>query len=162
MTSSHSTVSEAADSAVAGEPDTRWCVRRHLRFGWWSLALFVALGATLESLHGFKVGMYLNSSNETRRLLWTLAHAHGTLLGLLNIGFAATVSLLPEWTAGSLRIASGSLLASTALLPAGFFLGGVYIHDGDPGLAITLVPPGALLLLVAVVLAARAIDNAKK
>jgi hypothetical protein len=118
------------------------------------------LGAVLETLHGFKVGMYLDVSNETRRLLWTLAHAHGTLLALVNIAFAMTVSLLPGWTVGSLRIASGSLLASTALLPAGFFLGGVYIHDGDPGLGITVVPPGAFLLLIAVVLTARATTRA--
>lgn len=140
--------------------DQRWCVRRHLRAGWWTLAVFIALGAVLESLHGFKVAMYLNTSNETRRLLWTLAHAHGTLLGLLNIAFACTVSLCPGRAFSSLRIASGSLLAATVLLPAGFFLGGVYISEGDPGLAITLVPPGAVLLLVAVVLTAVEVTRA--
>ena len=64
-------------------------VRRHLRFGWWSLATFGLLGLVLETLHGFKVGAYLDVSNETRRLMWTLAHAHGTLLGLVHLGFAS-------------------------------------------------------------------------
>ena len=134
--------------------DQHWCVRRHLCVGWWTLAVFIALGAVLESLHGFKVAVYLNTSNETRRLLWTLAHAHGTLLGLINVAFACTVALRPGRAVRSLRVASGSLLAGTVLLPAGFFLGGIYISEGDPGLAITLVPPGAALLLVAVVLTA--------
>ena len=54
--------------------------RRHIRFGWWSLLVFASAGLVLESLHGFKVRAYLDTSNETRRLMWTLAHAHGTLL----------------------------------------------------------------------------------
>ncbi|HEY8174006.1 MAG TPA: hypothetical protein VIH21_13040, partial [Dehalococcoidia bacterium] len=58
--------------------------RRHLRFGWWSLFVFATLGLTLEALHGFKVRAYLDVSNDTRRLMWTLAHAHGTLLGLVH------------------------------------------------------------------------------
>jgi len=43
--------------------------KRHLRFGWWTLLIFLTLGLGLEALHGFKVGMYLKSSNETRRLM---------------------------------------------------------------------------------------------
>src|SRR4051794_6786004 len=62
-------------------------VRSHLRFGWWSLLLFLTLGMVLEGLHGFKVAWYLNVSTQTRRLLWTLAHAHGTALGLVHIAF---------------------------------------------------------------------------
>ena len=68
--------------------------RRHLRFGWWSLLLFATLGLVLESLQGFKVRAYLDVSNETRRLMWTLAHAHGTLGGLLHLGLAASVGHL--------------------------------------------------------------------
>lgn len=51
--------------------------RRHLRFGWWSLLFFLTFGLGLETLHGLKVGWYLDVENETRRLMWTLAHAHG-------------------------------------------------------------------------------------
>ena len=32
------------------------------------------------------------------------------------------------------------------MIPLGFFLGGVHIYDGDPGLSVLLVPPGVLLL----------------
>ena len=64
---------------------------RHLAFGWWSLFVFGALGLILETLHGFKVPAYLDVSNESRRLMWTLAHAHGTLLGLIHIAFALTL-----------------------------------------------------------------------
>ena len=58
---------------------------RNLRFGWWALLFFLSLGAVLETLQGFKIGWYLDVGNETRRLMFTLAHAHGTLLALVNI-----------------------------------------------------------------------------
>ena len=57
---------------------------RHMKFGWWSLCLFMLLGFFLEYLHGFKVDYYLNVGNEMRRLMFTLAHAHGTLFGSDN------------------------------------------------------------------------------
>ena len=31
-------------------------VRTHLAFGWWSLAVFTALGLLLETAHGLKLG----------------------------------------------------------------------------------------------------------
>ncbi len=105
------------------------------------------------------MGSYLNVSNETRRLpqLWTLAHAHGTLLGLVNLAFAATLRALPAWPEPNQRFASSCLLAATVLMPAGFFLGGVFIYSGDPGLGILLVPAGGILLFAAVFLTARAL-----
>ena len=138
---------------------TPWVVdytRRHMCIGWWTVLIFLSLGVVLEGLHGFKVGWYLNASNETRRLMWTLAHAHGTLLGLLHIAFGLTAFLFPKWPDRKRSLAANSLLAATVLIPGGFFLGGVVIHSGDPGLGILLVPLGALLLWVAVFLAARA------
>ncbi len=128
--------------------------KRHLRFGWWVLMVFLTMGLALEALHGFKAGLYLNVSKETRRLMWTLAHAHGTLLGLVNIAFALSVRLLPEWAARERGVASLCLRGATLLLPAGFFLGGLFIYSGDPGLGILLVPVGGLLLLLAVFLTA--------
>jgi hypothetical protein len=131
--------------------------RRHLRFGWWSLALFLSFGIVLEGLHGFKVRAYLDVGNETRRLMWTLAHAHGTLLSLVHIAWAGTLRMLPSATrTGAI---SACLFAATALLPGGFFLGGVVIHAGDPGLGIVFVPAGALLLLCGVVLIARRVGE---
>jgi hypothetical protein len=129
--------------------------RRHLRFGWWSLLIFLTLGLILEGLHGSKVGAYLNVSNETRRLMWTLAHAHGTLLALVSLAFGFTVRFCPDWPARQRAAASVCLRGAILLMPAGFFLGGVFIYSGDPGLGILLVPVGGLLLFIAVFLAAR-------
>src|SRR5256885_9744837 len=117
---------------------TALLVRRHLRFGWWTLLIFLTAGLVLEALHGFKVGAYLNVSNETRRLMWTLAHAHGALLGLVNLGFAATARVLTAWPEPNKRFTSTALLGATVLMPAGFFLGGLFIYAGDPGLGILL------------------------
>ena len=47
-------------------------------------------------------------------------------------------------------------MAATALMPAGFFLGGFYLHGGDPGLGILLLPVGAVFLALAVFMMARA------
>ena len=138
------------------EPAARELSRLHLRVGWWALLLFLACGIALEALHGFKAGFYLDVRNETRRLVWTLAHAHGTLLSILNLVFAATLPAMPDWTGASRVAASRCLLGALILLPLGFFLGGVFVHEGDPGLGVLLVPPGALLLFVAVFLTARA------
>lgn len=131
-------------------------VRRHLRFGWWSLLCFLTLGLSLELMHGFKLDIYLNAANETRRLLWTLAHAHGTLLSILNVVFALSIRATASASAPSLAIASRCLIGATLLLPLGFFSGGIFIFAGDPGLPVLLVPLGALLLFIAVLLTARA------
>jgi hypothetical protein len=129
---------------------------RHLRFGWWSLLAFLTLGVVLEALHGFKIGWYLDVPNETRRLTWTLAHAHGTLISLINIVYGVTLWTVPGLPTG-LAGASRLLVAANILLPMGFFAGGLFFHDGDPGLGILLVPVGAVALFLGVFLAARAV-----
>ena len=126
-------------------------IARHLRFGWCAILVSVLLGAGLETLHGFKVAWYLGVASESRRLMWTLAHAHGTLLGLVNVAFAATLALRPPPVRRQ-RMASSCLIAATVLIPAGFFLGGCFIYAGDPGLPVLLVPPGAALLVWGLVL----------
>jgi len=131
-------------------------VRRHLRVGWYALFVFLVMGAALELCHGFKIPAYIDVSNHTRRLMWTLAHAHGALLGLINIAFAFTLRGLAGWTAGRRELAGRCLLAATVLMPLGFFMGGLIIYDGDPGLGVLLVPLGALLLFVSVFMTARA------
>lgn len=120
--------------------------RRHQRIGWWSLAGFAALGLALECLHGLKVGLYLDVGNDTRRLLWTLAHAHGALVGVLHVLYGLTLR-----HAAVSSLTSQCLTLAGLLLPAGFFLGGIGIHGGDPGLGVLLVPPGGLLLVTALV-----------
>lgn len=129
-------------------------VARHLRIGWWSLAVFGLLGLVLETLHGFKVGAYLDASNETRRLMWTLAHAHGTLLGLVHLGFAATARIA-GLNGGRLQPASSALVGASLLLPGGFLLGGIQFYAGDPGVGVALVPVGAALTVFAAVTVAR-------
>jgi hypothetical protein len=150
---------ESPRERLAGDPAA--LAHRHLRFGWWTLLLFLTLGLVLEALHGFKIGAYLNPSNDTRRLVWTLAHAHGTLFGLLNIAFAFSVGRTPDWPARPRAIASACLRGATLLMPAGFFLGGVRVYAGDPGVGIVLVPVGGLLLLAAVLLTALSVKLAK-
>lgn len=133
--------------------------RRHLRLGWWSLLFFTTLGLVLELLHGLKIRAYLDVSNDTRRLMWTLAHAHGTLLAMLNIVFGLTLRVVPEFTPSRLAFISLALAGATIVVPAAFFLGGVVFYGGDPGLGIVLLPVGAFLLLAAIFRIARGIDS---
>ncbi len=128
-------------------------MRRHLRIGYWALALFVTLGLALEALHAFKVGAYLDVESETRRLMWRLAHAHGTLLALIHVAYALTVRAAPSC---SKPIASGGLTAALILIPGGFFAGGVSVHGGDPSPAVLLVPAGFVALVISLVAVARA------
>jgi hypothetical protein len=128
---------------------------RHLTFGWWTVCAFAALGLTLETLHGFKVAAYLDVSNETRRLMWRLAHAHGALLGLVHIVYGLALIALPGLGGPNSSLISKSLIGASLLLPGGFLLGGISFYAGDPGLGVVLVPVGAILLLAALFLIAR-------
>lgn len=139
---------------TARSPEQQQTARQHLRFGWWCLAFFLTTGLVLEALHGLKVGWYLDVGNETRRLMWTLGHAHGALLSLVNMAFALAVLVLPARNPRWQAVASRCLLAATVLLPGGFFLGGIAVYGGDPGLGVLLTPVGGLLLLVGVLLTA--------
>jgi hypothetical protein len=132
----------------------RRLARRHHRLGWWALLVFLSVGIVLETLHGFKIGFYLDPANRTRRLMWTLGHAHGTLLALVNIAFAAGLTQLGAWNERRLKLGSFFLLDALVLLPAGFLLGGVNPSEVDPSPGVLLVPIGALFLLAAVALIA--------
>ena len=118
-----------------------------LRTGWLLLAVSLPLGVTLEALHGFKVQAYVSS--EMRREMWRLAHAHGTLLGLLCLVFTLLAEKhIPE----SVRPSIAKLVRwGAVLMPLGFFAGGILNSEGDPSLGILLVPVGAVLLIVALV-----------
>ncbi|MEO6596720.1 MAG: hypothetical protein ABIP94_18390 [Planctomycetota bacterium] len=132
---------------MTSDPETSRLVRRHLRFGWASLFVFVLLGGVLESMHGFKIDWYLAVGNETRRLLWRLAHAHGTFLGLVHVAFALSVAHIGGQAP---RLSSACLMGASIALPGGFLLGGFGVQGGDPGAGIVLVPLGLLLLLIAI------------
>ena len=121
--------------------------RRHFKIGWWSLFVFVCLGIMLEGMLAFRVGWYLDGGdNETHRLMLRLGHAHGTLLSVINIVFAASLARL-SLPVGARVLASRCLAAATLLVPGGFILGGLVTHGADPGLGIILLPVGAILLL---------------
>lgn len=120
--------------------------RKAVTCGWFLLAVFLPLGLTLEALHALKLPAYFGSA--LRRELWTLAHAHGNLPGLLRLAFGA----LGERYVPDPRLRqsiSAWLRAGAVLMPAGFFLGGVLNHEGDPSWGIFLVPAGGLCLLYA-------------
>ena len=132
-------------------------MRRHLSAGWWGLGLYLLLGVVLEGLHATKAGLYLDVGNETRRLLFRLAHAHGTLLALVNIVYGLTIRVVPS---AASALASGSLLVVLLLMPAGFFLGGIWAQGGDPGLGAVLIPAGALALVLGVTVVATSVSKA--
>ena len=119
----------------------------NLRLGWWMVVGFACLGLILEGLHAFKVPLYLDVGAEPRRLMWTLAHAHGVLLGLVQVALGLTqhslkIPLSERWN---------QLLAAGALLiPLGFFLGGFAIAGGDPGPGVLLVPFGAAAVIATI------------
>ena len=120
-------------------------VKLHLAIGWLGLSIYLTLGIGLEILHAMKVDFYLDLHNQTRRLMWTLAHSHGTLFSLLHIGYAATVH-----ATGNRQFPKSISIAFTLgllLMPAGFFLGGLKFQSGDPGIGVFLVPVGAFAIL---------------
>ena len=122
-------------------------IRKTVRLGWLLLAIAIPFGVTLEALHGFKVQAYLAS--DVRREMWRLAHAHGTLLGMLCLICGA---IGEAWVPEAIRTRVMAMIRwGAVLMPLGFFLGGILNSEGDPSLGILLVPVGALLLVVALV-----------
>ncbi len=128
--------------------------RRHLVIGWAGLSVFLSLGIILEILHGLKLDLYLDVRNSTRRLMWTLAHAHGTLFSLVHLAFALTASRL---VSSRLQAASHCLTWALILMPLGFLFGGLWLYGSDPGLGILLVPLGAISMLLGVLLTLRSV-----
>ncbi len=149
-------MSETSERSGAAERE-QGLRRRHLRFGWAALLAFAALGALLELFHALKLGAYLDAGSETRRLMWRLAHAHGVLLGLINVVFGLMVAHWSKGAAAQRERASACLIAAACLLPLGFLLGGVFVAGGDPGLPVLLVPLGIPLLLAALWWTARGV-----
>lgn len=124
---------------------------RHLR---WSLALtavFLALGIWLEAMIGLRLGGWVD--DPLRREFLRLGHAHGGLLGLVNVGVHWGLHALatPAAWAGAIRRATW---AGALLVGVGFVAGGLLHGPTDPGPPILVVPAGALLLLAGLVAAA--------
>ncbi len=136
----------------AAEGAAQGISRACLVHGWVMVTLFLTMGLVLESFHLVKLPLYVDV--HLRRELWTLAHAHGTLLGAITILFGLSVARLERVRA---LAAAGKLLrAGSVLVPLGFLLGGVGNSEGDPSLFILLVPTGAALALLGLALLAKA------
>jgi hypothetical protein len=148
-TADASATAPTPQSQLAAASVPRGRVRLHLRFGWIGLLVCALLGILLEVLHAWKSPAYLGVGNETRRLMWTLAHAHGIGLSLVHLGFAATLNLVASSALPKLELASRALSWASVLIPLGFFLGGTVTYEADPGVGVFLVPFGALALVIA-------------
>jgi len=136
--------------------------RRARRFAWTSLFGWVLFGLALEAAHGFKLSAYLDDG--LRRSLLRLAHAHGVILALVALAHAELGAPLlmvaqPGAAGATTTTPSGAtrrvvrvgrwLRVGASLVPLGFALSAVRASEGDPSLAILLVPLGALALLAA-------------
>jgi hypothetical protein len=106
------------------------------------------LGFCVELAHAFKLSPYLDVP--LRRELLTWAHAHGVGLALILLAYAAT-GIVDAASARNARV----LMLGGVLMPAGFALASIDLHESDPGLGILLVPVGALLVLRALYVAMR-------
>ena len=126
----------------------------HARLGWWMLAIFAACGLVLESLIGLRTPWLVDVGAETRRTMLRLAHAHGALLGLVHVAFAASLRTglvgVAESPWRSRLFTTGSLL-----VPVGFAAGGLWFLEAEPGLGVLLVPVGAIAVVAALVSIAR-------
>lgn len=124
---------------------------RHLKTGWLGLAVFLSVGLLLEALHGFKVGIYTQPMHHWRRELWTLAHAHGALISVVNIAFALALST-GHLVRGPVRVMASLFNIALILMPLGFWLGGLGHSETDPGVGVLMVPVGGVALVAAVLL----------
>lgn len=110
--------------------------------GWLSLAFWMSFGLLLESLMAYKSPAYLDDLQ--RRELFRLAHAHGSLLGVVLVVAAVWAKGI---SARLSRLAIIALRLGSVVMPMGFLAAGLWHPESDPGLAIWLVPAGALPLI---------------
>lgn len=116
------------------------------RFGWSAMACWSTLGFLMEAAHAFKFAPFLD--DDMVRLMLRLAHAHGTLFGLVTIVFGAT----SHWMNESVRrSAARALMIGALVLPLGFALGAIATTESDPGPGVLLAPLGAVACLFALV-----------
>ncbi|MBL9102766.1 MAG: hypothetical protein JNL82_17600 [Myxococcales bacterium] len=121
---------------------------RHLRWSLALVALFLAMGLWLEAMIGLRAAGWVD--DPLRREFLRLGHAHGGILGLVNVGVAWALGQLhtPQRWAGTIRRAT---LLGALLVGGGFVAGGLTHGPTDPGLPVLVVPAGALMLLGGVV-----------
>lgn len=121
---------------------------RHLRLSLVQVALFLGAGLWLEGMYGLRAQGWLD--DPLRREFVRLGHAHGALLGILNLAIAWVIARLhtPATWARPVRLAS---LLGGLLVGLGFFGGGLWHGPTDPGPLVLMVPAGAMMLLASCV-----------
>lgn len=122
------------------------------RVGWTSLLGWACVGLALETANGFKLASYLD--DPLTRELCTLGHAHGVGLAIVAI-VIAELGLPIVAEAQRAWIARATSFAAIAI-PVAFLLSAIGHPEGDPGIAIWIVPVGALVLIAALAGIARA------
>ena len=115
----------------------RLAARKH---GFGLLFASACLGFLLELAHALKLSVYLDVPLRRELLVW--AHAHGVGLSLVLLAYAACGAVDGASAAVERTLAIGCLL-----IPTGFALGSLNLHESDPGIGIVLVPVGALCVL---------------
>ena len=136
----------ASSTANAGDRPDADLVAGLLRQAWIGLAFWMTFGLLLEGLIGYRIPDYL--SDPQRRELFRLAHAHGNVLSLILL--ASALGLAFGMTEPS-RISVWALRIGVVVMPLSFLLAGIWHYSNDPGLAIWLVPPAALLVIFGIV-----------
>ena len=123
-------------------------VDRHVRWSLVCVAVFLTMGLWLEAMMGLRTRGWMDDT--LRRELLRLGHAHGGLLGLLNLALAWAMERLSTPLRWARRIRVAALMAAVCV-GGGFVLGGLLHGPTDPGPAILLVPAGAMTMLACVV-----------
>ncbi|MCB9753455.1 MAG: hypothetical protein H6713_26230 [Myxococcales bacterium] len=121
---------------------------RHLRLSVGLVAVFLAMGLWLEAMIGLRLGGWVD--DELRREFLRLGHAHGGLLGLVNVALAYALERLRTPAAWATRVRVAAWLGAL-LVGVGFVAGGLLHGPTDPGLPVLVVPAGALMLVVSLV-----------
>jgi hypothetical protein len=135
-----------ASTAGADSRHNATLVSGLLRQAWIGLAFWMTFGLLLEGLIGYRIPDYL--SDPQRRELFRLAHAHGGILSLILIAAALGIG---HGLAEPARLFVWSLRVGVVVMPLAFLLAGIWHYSNDPGLAIWLVPPAALLVIFGVI-----------
>jgi hypothetical protein len=106
---------------------------------WFVLLAWLVFGLVLEFLLAVKSNGYL--SEDIRREMWRLAHAHGVLM--------AAITLLCDAHLGwGGKLAKPMMVFGAISMPLGFFLGGCWPSLTDPHALVVLAPVGGLTFVV--------------
>jgi hypothetical protein len=121
-------------------------VRNILLQSFIGIAAWMSFGLLLEGFIGFRVSLYMSVS--IRREMFQLAHTHGTLLSLLLLLSALTISkdlVYPN------KFSLLSLRIGTILMPLGFLLGGIWTNKEEPNTLVFFAPIGGILVILGVI-----------